>query len=1471
MDQNSSNPSFPVAVARKLRKVRQRKIFVQLLSATIAAVAVLLAAMGVAMLIDWLATLYDWRWRAVLTTTALATAGLTVVGWLWVVWRRGLRWERLAHDVDQQLPQMEQRWTTMTRLGPHAADPNIVHPAMLRRVAWESTKWEPHVDPNQVVSTSTLGRAMLGLTLIAATLGIAVLLDSHRMSVLVRRFWWPGAAISATELVGTPGNLVVGKGEPVELTAAIKGSPVGKAVLFMQSEPEATQVVDLVASGEDPIEFMHRVRAVEAPFNYLFRAGDGQTDWFHVDVAERPEIAEVRLNVTPPEYTGRSATRLTALPRRLAAMQTSQLELAIRPTVPLTSLQLRMGDDSLVEMTADAEGWYRWTTQLDQTFTFSPLLTEVRGLTNRRVTKTQVSVFPDKAPIVNITSPSDQVAVRPDDTLQVHFTAQDDNGIGQAEMIVYADTDDAVGQTPLLSIPIPLEDQMGARKIEGIVDLDLSKLEVTDGTRLSYEIRVSESRDGQANAAAANLPKANVMPVRGALSGETAVAKATPATNKADTATTAATTPAETNPGQSTTNPSTASTAANPSAAVAQANANPTQNTPASPSSVASQTSQNGSPSSAASQGDQGNQAEAAMPNSTAQTGANGQQPTTPAADSVAANDGKAGTPDEARTASSGRQSMSTTMPLENPADAAATANANSAAQNGNADMASASPSAQNPAQSPDSASQAAAGQQSGNNSQSQNSMASASPSSPSSSGSTPPPNEMTRRSLDVPAQAASSQRMRIEVDQWAGSFEGQQRQKLEMAIAPELDALDKALARAELSSRTVLDEIDANGEWRGKHDRDMTNAERSTTDAQHVIRSLQQKTENTPYAFIGLQLVDIGAAHVGPAKQNFWTSLQSEGDARVSAARDGWQHVVRARQMIAELEGQYERARREFELAEKLQQVKKMYQVFIENSFGLINPDPGSPSRYNRDIAEFNLDEEYLKRLQEVLEMRREMMAELARILAEDPRLLQRYMDLFRNRAANLREDLADLVAEQNDLNREVMAWSRSKEEDLARISQILFQRHLHGANDLAVDAGRLQDRYQTWLPLNRQTKDADLEAATKLIQAMATTANELSTKATSYDAEMRRAKLKPATTASLAAGESAEAAAAAAQPAWDAEKAFADVRGQADVFAARLRELDVMLRQMGAREDDAEIAVFAANRLVEARRLIAETTAWIRQTDEHRSGNYPRAAEVEQYRLAEETERLAGRLGDIEQTLSGLLQRRDGQLPEAIAEKARVFFEALDKQASPNQLAAVYALRATQMPRVLERQASAHQGLVAAEKAYDEMIQLAIAELDKLPVQDPIASLLEDPTLDELLAALEQELPLAELLGIPNRPSNVQIIADWMRPGNGGGGGIGQGMLGNQIRMRGQRARNRLDRSLKDAVARALEESKKRQAIQTAMPGADIKWNTLVSELDDELQQGRDKAPPEQYRRAISQYFNEISRAAAEKSEQQ
>lgn len=1650
MNQTSANPAVPDPILRKLQLVRKRKMAVQIACAVAAALAVLLAAMGIAMLIDWLATLYDSRWRVVLTTAAIAAAVLTTAGWIFVAWRRLLGLERVALDVDREIPQLEERWTTMTRLGADADDPNVIHPAMLRRVATEATSWEPHVEPTEVVSVSPLVKSLVAVTAVTAVLAVAVVLDTRQTLVLVRRFWAPASSISATQLVDVPGNIVVGRGEPVALGAKIEGTPVEQATLFLQSTDEPDRAVTLVAASGEKLEFSHRMRSVEAPFAYRFRAGDGQTDWYRVDVADRPEIARVKVTVTPPAYTRRPAETFDHLPRRISAMQKSQFEIALRATMPVERAELEVTPDKRLPLVADRDGWLRWSATLEEGFSFTPRLTESHGLTNRRAPKCDLVVYLDKPPAVKVLTPDDQMAVRPEDTVQITFSATDDVGIGSAELLVYENKPDGE-PVAVATIPIPLGEDAGAKAVQATVPLDLAKYGALDGAELSYEIRVQEDRgqslnqggDGAAQVATtgnqAGMAEQNsVAASGGASNGEagaeemaaTAPGEVAPRSAEADSeaiaktegegtvATSGTDADAMKNREEKSSESSAGGTAAAKEAgapaenAVAKSNAGSREGSEAmtQAGSSASKSSESGTPGDDASResagtsksgelaadlkkaedkssksadggaktqagGPRGESAPSGKEASTqkadglaksdrkaaARSSAGGdakaqadtmdgkapQDASTSKSETGAKNDGgataenraansndagkmaadgsaKAGdankggeeSSDTPRTATSERQgfnangksgdgqqvssekdgedaSMRENVARSQESDAGSSersaANAKTQAEGSDAKTQAEGLAAKSQAEGAATKSQAEGsgaktqaegGAKSSGQQSSARQMASKDQQKASQSDS-PPGDSMTRRSLDVqPPQSSNSQRMRLKVDKWAGSFSGQQRAKLEMAIGPELTALDETLAKAESTARGVLDQLQGGAAWRASHDRDVTSAEASIVDGQKIIEKLAKQTKGTPYAFIGLQVAEIGLAHVEPAREGFWKSLESDGDDRATSVADAAQHVTRARALLKDLQGQFERTKRELQLAESVEKVKKMYQVYVEDSLALLETYERDPDRYARKMAEFDLDDEYLKRLEEVLKMRRDLQAELARILSEDPRLLRRFMDALRNKSNNLREELAGLVEEQQELNREVRAWSDAEESLRPQVSRALLMRQVARSDKLAAAAGKLQEQYETWLPLHRKANDADLAAATQRIQEVATAATELNAETSRLIAQAQQAAAAPAA-ASPSAAEAAtdqEAKTQAANPETDtaatsASESLDPLLAHGQRLYDSLNQLDVALRQIAARENDTESATFAARRLVDTRRLIADASAWMRQMKAHKAGKYTGAAEVDQYRLAMKTDELAGKLGSVERQLAATLQRQDGSLPEPIALKAREFLATLDREASPNQLAAVYALHGNIFPRATERQQAAGDALDKAEKQYDELMKLTIAELDKMPVQDPIASLLDDPTLDELLAQLEQELDLQELLGIPQRPSNLRIIGDWLRPGQGGGGG-GGGMspqaMTNQVRQQEQRARQKLDQAYKRAIARALKETQKAPKVEPPKPAKLSDWNKLVSELGEDLRQGRDKAPPEQYRRAIEQYFSTISRAVAEAEEE-
>ena len=89
---------------------------------------------------------------------------------------------------------------------------------------------------------------------------------------------------------------------------------------------------------------------------------------------------------------------------------------------------------------------------------------------------------------------------------------------------------------------------------------------------------------------------------------------------------------------------------------------------------------------------------------------------------------------------------------------------------------------------------------------------------------------------------------------------------------------------------------------------------------------------------------------------------------------------------------------------------------------------------------------------------------------------------------------------------------------------------------------------------------------------------------------------------------------------------------------------------------------------------------------------------------------------------------------------------------------------------------------------------------------------------------------------------------------------------MVMNQLRQDQRQAQRKLDQAYRRAIARALKEAKTKPPVEIPKAVKLSDWNQLVSKLGDDIRQSRDKAPPEQYRRAIEQYFTQISSVVAE-----
>ncbi len=1384
---------IPTPIEDKLREVRGARDKVRLAQAVVLGLLALFLAMSVAMLVDWTFTLFDPFWRSVLTLSALATAGITLIASVVIGLGRGRKMEDVAAEVDHSVPKIEERWSTIAELATAPLEQQRqIHTGMLNRLSQEATNLEPEVAPDDVVSTRGVMSSVFGLCAMVLLLLVACLIDWQQTSVLVKRFWAPAANISVTQLEVPTDHLVVARGEPLTLQATIKGRPVEEGTLFLQQESGEDDRIPLEPTGGDDTQFVHRIKAADAGLTYRMRAGDGQTDWKSVTVVNRPEIAAVRFSAIPPSYTNGESINLNELPEKVSVVEGTMLEVSVLPREPVDKVLFKLAEDDTRELTSTDGRWYQFRTRLEENVRLAAVLIEEHGLENKHPPVCKIRVHPDEAPSVKIITPDETMAARPDDEIDIEFSASDDFGIAKAELVIYGSKTPNGPVEEMQVIDIPLGEQQNDANIVGAVPLNLEKLNLEDGQELQYAVRVYDTRQSTASTNGPSTPLPEVPESQELLSDDTQLASNTP--------------PTEPQPVDSDT--------ADHDATDSLTQTDLAANTPQ------PQTSSTNPPSTDTPSGTLPASAQTPRPASTS-TPADTSPGNTPASSTESA-DNPVSEPNPSSPDDSALASASPTQP-SSPSDSAA------------------SPQPTTPKNSPSSDTSLGTPQASSTPSNASNNTPPSSPNDAENksemTGAPRPPDNMTRLSLDV-AQSASSGMMKLRIDKWSGSFAGQQRRKLEMSISPRLTELDQLLEIAENRLRESLDALEANVEWAGSHDRLLHAGDEQLNKALKVVADLQKKSADTQYAFIGLQLGEIAATHLVPAGESLWQGLQAQTNAsRQPPVTEAWQQTSRARQRLAQLVTQFDRIRREHALADSVEEVKNMYQVFVEDSFALLTNDKDPINNYQRKMAQFEVDEEYLKRLEEVLKMRQKLIAEFARILSEDPRLLRRFVDSINAQSESLRDQLTLLTLRQQELDAQVNNWQRL-DDDLRAKALIGYTRSkLQESIDLAQSAAELQEKFDTWSPLELGVNDGDLKAARRQLALIATAGREIENKAASWRSPIE----KEETTTEDSEAETPTGL------------SLSTVTDQGRKLFEQLLEMDAQLINLSASNVHPDLGPFVVRRLAETRRLISRVSGWVHQLELLDAGDYHTAVSVDQHQLARETNDLTASLADLEQQLVGVLQREDGTLPEDIAELSRKMLATLDERVAASQMGAVFALRRNTLTAASARTHDAAEGMVEAERWFDELMIKVLAEADKLPVGDP--GLPDDPTLDELLALLENERALADALGIPRRPSNLLTMGDFLRGGGGGGGsGLG-GMLAAQLSSQ-QRMMNRASRRASnraEAETNKLSNMSKRQLDE---------WNVLVSELEHRLLQGEGQLPPEQYRRAIEQYFSEITR---------
>ena len=663
---------------------------------------------------------------------------------------------------------------------------------------------------------------------------------------------------------------------------------------------------------------------------------------------------------------------------------------------------------------------------------------------------------------------------------------------------------------------------------------------------------------------------------------------------------------------------------------------------------------------------------------------------------------------------------------------------------------------------------------------------------------------------------------------------------------------IDSALLAFQQEVESALEEVDQLTEAKGAENVALSTPESEQAEAANghikaatkIAQELVKKTNKTPYAFAGRQLQDIAD-----------TSLASATAALDQAATEkqplptlqlAGSHLQTALNNLQALRKQYGTVKAEREKALALREIKEMFVLYMEDMPLLLGGDKKSP--YSRSMAE--IDKEAAQAMQEMIDRKVLLYKKIAEILKDHPELQARLMSQKRDQVENIRGAL--LTQQQHQRKIALTTKSLEQLDNDKEKSEAVFQFIQGKQKEFDEQLALFIDRSTTWLPLGSDRDSPAIKDYLAATHALSIRAQAVSSHVKERDLEQATAALDEFYSSSLATGE-------------------------------KLTQLSDT-----AGSKTGELGRYVNNRRYEIDQLVSNQKQLSQDLLHWTDGEYGFILAAHQIFSKNKTAELQT---EIELNAASIIKEY-----EEIAKTYRELQDLISHEIIIAQEGTLNNLGRSQFSEAIPKLAQIDDGYTNALTLLDRLVYQIIDVLDaagdaaakddapKEPKQNKKGNpgeVTEEDALAELMALVSEEQGYLKSFGIPCcRPTNVEILKDWekqkqekkpkkskqqqqaeakARKKAQQQAKAEAGKLAKQAQKAQQQANQRAREAAQAEAAKSLAElSQLKESQKTS------RWNTLPSELRDELLQQRGQNPPKQYEETIQDYFRAIAEDA-------
>jgi hypothetical protein len=471
---------------RGIRRRRARLLSLREISLGIAGLAVLFTAFGILEMVFQLPV----AGRIALAAALVVAAGVFV--WRCVHLHREMTREerRVAHFVDEHMPELEQRLITSIEFGEKR--PTGDASALAERL-WQDTQARlKGLDLSRVSSIRTAWPAVSAAILVLCGLFFAFN-HYHEFSLAGRRIIMPWTQphefqAPPLQLTVEPGTVRIQRGSDVMLIARVANAEPVRVDLYLQTDSVNWSRFPMTRDGEKN-SYVYFLAALENDLNYYIDIGVKRSDRHRITVFDLPRVEQIDVDYVYPEYTGMK-NRTVEDGGDVIAPEGTRITLHAAFNKAVDKAAVHFSDGTSLDLSTagserkSASGSFIVTKDL----TYTIKVIDAEQINNEDPYEYFVQSIPDAPPVVTLIRPGRDRRVMSLEEVSIAAAAEDDYGLADFALNYTV----AGGENQKIDFLVPENRQLPA-SLRGETTLYLENLGVSPGDFVFYHITARDN------------------------------------------------------------------------------------------------------------------------------------------------------------------------------------------------------------------------------------------------------------------------------------------------------------------------------------------------------------------------------------------------------------------------------------------------------------------------------------------------------------------------------------------------------------------------------------------------------------------------------------------------------------------------------------------------------------------------------------------------------------------------------------------------------------------------------------------------------------------------------------------------------------------------------------------------------------------------------------------------------------------